>query len=95
MEILSEKLKVEELNREELRRFLKETANDVLPFIILKNELIKLKEQINIESKINKNKLKDKLFDQKYENAYLNLRSYLKASVYDLDNSFLIFYMQQ
>lgn len=61
-----EKLKVEELNREELRRFLKETANDVLPFIILKNELIKLKEQINIESKINKNKLlKDKLFDQK------------------------------
>lgn len=85
-----EKLKVEELNREELRRFLKETANDVLPFIILKNELIKLKEQINIESKINKNKLlKDKLFDQKIRKTLnLNLRSYLKASVYDLDNSF-------
>lgn len=42
----------EELKREEYRRWLKDIANNILPFIILKEQLISLKDRIISESKI-------------------------------------------
>lgn len=39
----------EEIKREETRKWLKDTANNVLPFVILKEQLIHLKEQMVIE----------------------------------------------
>lgn len=39
----------EESKRETTRRWLKDTANDVLPFVILRKQLLELKDQIMIE----------------------------------------------
>ena len=39
----------EEVKREETRKWLRDIANNVLPFIILREELVSLREQMNIE----------------------------------------------
>lgn len=45
-------LKEEERKREEYNTLLKKWANDVVPFIILEDEIIELKKQIDIENQI-------------------------------------------
>ena len=54
----------EESKREELRHILKAAANDVIPFIILKDQLQALKHQLTVEGKLKRNRLfKDKFSD--------------------------------
>lgn len=48
---MQEQLTKEELKREEKRRWLKDIANNVLPFIVLREQLLELKEQIVLEQK--------------------------------------------
>lgn len=49
---MQEQLAKEEAKREEKRKWLKEVANNTLPFIILRDKLIELKEQIKFEHQI-------------------------------------------
>ena len=49
---MQEQLKKEESFRDERRRWLKDIANNVLPFIILRKEIAALKDQILLEDKI-------------------------------------------
>lgn len=48
---MQERIAKEELRREDQRKWLKDIANNVLPFIILRTQLEGLKEQINLEHK--------------------------------------------
>lgn len=48
---MQEQISKEEVRREEKRKWLKDIANNVLPFIILRNNLLELKEQIVLEHK--------------------------------------------
>ncbi len=48
---MQEQIAKEEARREEKRKWLKDIANNVIPFIILKKVLLELKEQIAIEHK--------------------------------------------
>ena len=48
---MQEQISKEEARREEKRKWLKDIANNVLPFIILRNRLQELKEQIVLEHK--------------------------------------------
>ena len=48
---MQEQLTKEELKREEKRRWLKDVANNVLPFIVLREQLLELKDQIVLEQK--------------------------------------------
>ena len=48
---MQEQLVKEEAKREEKRKWLKDIANNILPFIILKEQLFVLKEQIELEYK--------------------------------------------
>lgn len=49
---MQEQLAKEEAKREEKRKWLKDIANNTLPFIILRDNLIMLKEQIKLEQKV-------------------------------------------
>lgn len=58
------KIQEEESKRDELRHILKSAANDVIPFIILKDQLQALKHQLTVEGKLKRNRLlKDKFSD--------------------------------
>lgn len=48
---MQEQLTKEEVKREEKRKWLKDVANNTLPFIILRDQLFELKEQIMLEHK--------------------------------------------
>jgi len=48
---MQEQISKEEARREEKRKWLKEIANNIIPFIILKQNLIELKKQIALEHK--------------------------------------------
>lgn len=48
---MQEQLAKEEAKREERRKWLKDIANNTLPFIILKDQLLELKDQIMLENK--------------------------------------------
>lgn len=48
---MQEQLTKEELKREEKRRWLKDIANNVIPFIVLREQLLELKDQIVLEQK--------------------------------------------
>lgn len=48
---MQEQISKEEARREEKRKWLKDIANNVLPFIILKDRLLELREQIILEHK--------------------------------------------
>lgn len=54
---MQEQISKEEARREEKRKWLKEIANNVIPFIVLRRSLLELKEQIAIEhrAQINSN----------------------------------------
>lgn len=58
------KIQEEENRREELRHILKAAANDVIPFIVLKDQLESLEQQLMAEEKLKRNRLfREKLFD--------------------------------
>ena len=62
--LYEKEIQEEESKREELRHILKAAANDVIPFIILKDELQELKHQLTVEGKLKRNRLfKDKFSD--------------------------------
>ena len=62
--IYEQELKEEENKRDELRHMLKASANDVVPFIILKDQLEELRQQLVNEDKLRKNRLfREKLSD--------------------------------
>ena len=62
--LYEKELQEEESKRDELRHILKAAANDVLPFIILKDQLQALKHQLTVEGKLKRNRLfKDKFSD--------------------------------
>ncbi|HIW39623.1 MAG TPA: AAA family ATPase, partial [Candidatus Eubacterium pullicola] len=62
--LYEKEIQEEESKREGLRHILKAAANDVIPFIILKDQLQELKHQLTIEGKIKRNRLfKDKFSD--------------------------------
>lgn len=62
--LYEKEIQVEESQRDELRHILKAAANDVIPFIILKDQLQALKLQLTVEGKLKRNRLfKDKFSD--------------------------------
>lgn len=62
--LYEKEIQEEESKREELRHILKAAANDVIPFIILKDQLQALKHQLTVEGKLKRNRLfKDKFSD--------------------------------
>ena len=89
-QLLQERIRAEESLREETHRFLKECANNTLPFLILKNELSKLHEQIQLESNIQSNRtVKNRLFkDETKEQLSHELASYLKNPTKNLSSDF-------
>ena len=48
---MQDQIAKEEAKREEIRKWLKDIANNVLPFIIMKSQLVELKDQIALEHK--------------------------------------------
>ena len=48
---MQDQIAKEEAKRDEIRKWLKDTANNVLPFIIMRSELVELKDQIALEHK--------------------------------------------
>lgn len=48
---MQERIAKEEIRREDQRKWLKDVANNVLPFIILRSQLVELKDQIALEHK--------------------------------------------
>lgn len=62
--LYEKEIQEEEFKRDELRHILKAAANDVIPFIILKDQLQALKDQLTVEGKLKRNRLfKDKFSD--------------------------------
>lgn len=62
--LYEKEIQEEEAKRNELRHILKTAANDVIPFVILKEHLEALKIQLTVEEKLKRNRLlKDKFTD--------------------------------
>ena len=62
--LYEKEIQEEEAKRNELRHILKTAANDVIPFVILKEQLEALKIQLTVEEKLKRNRLlKDKFSD--------------------------------
>lgn len=62
--LYEKEIQEEESKRNELRHILKAAANDVIPFLLLKDQLQSLKHQLTVEGKLKRNRLfKDKFFD--------------------------------
>ncbi len=72
------KLKDEEKKRETINTILKKWSNDTIPFLMLKDQLIKMKEQIELEN----NKLKFENFSEIFNSSTIQdiLNSNLKCS---------------
>lgn len=87
---LQDQIKEEERRREDAHRFLKDSANDTLPFLILKNELEELRQQIRLESYIASNRtIKARILkDETKETLKQRLTPYLKSSSSRLDDHF-------
>lgn len=85
-------LKEEEAKRDELRHFLKDVANNVIPFIILKSELDALKNQLLEESKLQKNRVfKEKLLTNKVQkNIGESIKPFLKDDTAKLPYDFFV-----
>lgn len=81
----------EEAKRDELRRILKAAANDVIPFIILKNQLEALRLQLTTEGKLKRNRL----FKSKFSDPLLKkklqqeLKDFLKLPDAEISDEFL------
>lgn len=84
-------IRAEETIREEAHRFLKEFANHTLPFLILKDQLLVLQEQIQIEANIQSNRtVKERLFENKTKDSLgSELASYFKNHEFALLDDFL------
>lgn len=65
--LYEKEIQEEESKREELRHILKAAANDVIPFIILKDQLQALKYQLTVEGKLKRNRL----FKEKFSDPHL------------------------
>lgn len=77
--LYEKEIQAEESKRDELRHILKAAANDVIPFIILKDQLQALKRQLTVEEKLKRNRLfKDKFSDPHIKE---NLQKELKAGI--------------
>lgn len=87
---LQDKIKEQESQREDAHRFLKDSANSTLPFLILKNELEALRQQIRSESYIASNRAIEERIrkDETKETLKQRLAPYLKSSSAQLDDGF-------
>ena len=65
--LYEKEIQEEESKRDELRHILKAAANDVIPFIILKDQLQALKHQLTVEGKLKRNRL----FKEKFSDPHL------------------------
>ena len=77
--LYEKEIQEEESKRYELRHILKAAANDVIPFIILKDQLQKLKHQLTVEGKLKRNRF----FKEKFSDPHLKekLQQELKAGI--------------
>lgn len=77
--LYEKEIQEEESKRDELRHILKAAANDVIPFIILKDQLQALKLQLTVEGKLKRNRL----FKEKFSDPHLKkkLQQELKIEV--------------
>lgn len=77
--LYEKEIQEEESKREELRHILKAAANDVIPFIILKDQLQALKHQLTVEGKLKRNRL----FKDKFSGPHLKekLQQELKVGI--------------
>lgn len=87
---LQDKIKEQESQRENAHRFLKDSANSTLPFLILKNELEALRQQIRSESYIASNRaIEERILKvETKETLKQRLKPYLKGSSAQLDDGF-------
>ena len=65
--LYEKEIQEEESKRDELRHILKAAANDVIPFIILKDQLQALKHQLTVEGKLKRNRF----FKEKFSDPHL------------------------
>lgn len=65
--LYEKEIQEEEAKRDELRHILKAAANDVIPFIILKDQLQALKHQLTVEGKLKRNRF----FKEKFSDPHL------------------------
>jgi len=89
-QLIQEQIRIEESLREETHKYLKDTANNVLPFLILKKELAELQQQIQIEFAIASNRIIQERLQNKNTRGILNnnLMPYLKSSSIKLEDDF-------
>jgi len=89
-QLIQDQIQIEESLREETHKYLKDAANNVLPFLILKKELARLQQQIQIESAIASNKVIQERLQSKDTRKILanNLMPYLKNSAPQLTDDF-------
>lgn len=85
-------LQEEESKREELRHILKAAANDVIPFVILKDQLQALKHQLIVEGKLKRNRLfKDKFSDPHLkEKLQQELKKEIDSPQIELSDEFML-----
>lgn len=86
--LYEKRIQEEESKRDELRNILRSAANDVIPFIILKNKLESLKLQLTAEDKLKRNRLfKEKISDhQLKEKVQQELKTelgFFSSEIYD------------
>ena len=77
--LYEKEIQEEESKRDELRHILKAAANDVIPFIILKDQLQALKHQLTVEGKLKRNRF----FKEKFSDPHLKekLQQELKVGI--------------
>ncbi len=87
---IQEQIKTEENLREEIHRYLKERANNILPFLILKDEMAQLRQQIQIEAAITSNRtIQEHLLKQETKTELINkLIPYLNSSSQQFEDDF-------
>lgn len=90
--LYEKEIQEEESKREELRHILKAAANDVIPFVILKNQLQALKHQLTVEGKLKRNRLfKDKFSDPHLkEKLQQELKAGIDSSQIELTDEFML-----
>lgn len=81
-ERLHQGIKEEEALREEQRKFLKDCANHVIPFLILERELEALREQMELEARLAENRaVKERLFQEAFQRELMErLSPYLNPA---------------
>lgn len=90
--LYEKEIQKEEAKRDELRHILKTAANDVIPFIILKEQLEALKLQLTVEGKLKRNRLfKDKFSDPLLkEKLQQELKGELDFPHYEISDEFML-----